>query len=348
MNRKAFLAALLATVMAAGHALADSGASEFSIVVNNVNNTNEEFWYAVERREDWALRRLKELASGGVLVRQGNAVVNRVTGQVTSTVGRQIDDAIDAAFSPVEDAIDSVGQTISCSVGGAILGTAAGAVSSVFSGGKSTYGGQLAQLLQQGASNACQGKQLATANLQLEELRNMNAGIGITDEGMLGQMDRSLPVMEQSGFLMTEPAIGAEIDEIYPNVFDSMTPDELIALDADLKQQGRQSHVLSFRAQNRMIQEQMAGIGRVAQHAAAGRAGDGIRAELQASNAIQGEMVASVNMLTNATVANHRAMTEVELRKETRTAAANKAADEFMSSLSRCDDCTMSKPLFRN
>ena len=179
--------------------------------------------------------------------------------------------------------------------------------------------------------------------------RRANAhGQANNSAGINSAMGKSMNTMGQGGFLTTERQIGAEVDELYPDAFPDMDPDSLIAYEQQSRMDERAAHVFSFQAQNRMVQEQAAGVERSRIYAAQGRAGEGIRSELQAANAINGELVASVNMQTNAMVANHRAMSETRLRDEAKKQAANETAQTFMSSLSRCDDCKMSKPLLAN
>lgn len=235
------------------------------------------------------------------------------------------------------------------------MGAASG-IAGVFTGGRATVAAQYAQQIQLMMANVCASEQndkLQTSNENEERLidyeRRANAhGQANNSAGINSAMGKSMNTMGQGGFLTTERQIGAEVDELYPDAFPDMDPDSLIAYEQQSRMDERAAHVFSFQAQNRMVQEQAAGVERSRIYAAQGRAGEGIRSELQAANAINGELVASVNMQTNAMVANHRAMSETRLRDEAKKQAANETAQTFMSSLSRCDDCKMSKPLLAN
>lgn len=234
----------------------------------------------------------------------------------------------------------------------AAMDLAASAVSigsGLFSGGRATVAAQWAQnvqLIWANQCNASQNDKLATINEY--ERRNIANGTANNAAAIDALLQGISGPLSSGGFLMTEKAIRDETLKAYPNVFDTMTPDELVKLDNQTRQHERQAHVLSFQAQNRMIQEQINGVGRAKQYAAQGRQGEGIRSELQAANAISGEMVAAINLQTNATVAHQRAMAEVQLREETRKEAANKAAEQFMSTLTKCDDCKFSNPIGNN
>jgi hypothetical protein len=131
--------------------------SQFGMNLNNVErnlyDTDDQFWNAVERGDAQATRRLNDLVSGGILFRQGNQIINRVTGQVTSTVNRTIGDAVDTVVSPVEDAVSSLGDAVLCRIGGGWVSALIGI-------------------------NVCAAKQLKIQGRQLETQQRMVAGLG--------------------------------------------------------------------------------------------------------------------------------------------------------------------------
>ncbi|QQP93961.1 hypothetical protein IGS68_34855 (plasmid) [Skermanella sp. TT6] len=314
-------------------------------LANNFYDTDEQFWGAVERGEAGALRRLNDLVSGGIIVREGNRIINRATGQITSAVGNAIGDAVDTVLQPAEDYVDAAVETVKCNIGGAVIGGAASVVSGIFSGGRATLAAQIAQQMTAIAGNLCLGKQLAAQQRLVELARRDNAhGTADNAAGLNGMMTRTLPGLAQGGFLSSEQAIASQYGEVYPDAFPPMLPDDLVAVNRSMQAHERTVHLNSLAVQNRTVQEQADTLERARDHAAAGRAGDGIRSELQAMNAIGGEQIAAINSLTAATVANHRASTEIQLRDESRKAAANATAEEFMSTLATCGNCTIDRP----
>jgi hypothetical protein len=138
---------------------------------------------------------------------------------------------------------------------------------------------------------------------------------------------------------MNEASLGQEYGEAYPAVFAPLSPEQLVEVDRNLRAQERQASILSLQSQNRVALEQAQGVARARNYAAEGRAGSGLRAELQAGNAIMGEQVAAINGLTFATMAHDRAQTETRLREETNRRAANAAAEAYMSGPPTCDNC---------
>jgi hypothetical protein len=349
--------ALVAVVVVGG---VSPAAAQFqantSTAVNNIGNTSDDIARAYDSSTGRSQRRLNDLLSGGGFSRTVNRVVDEGTSAVTGAVDDVVYDATDTVMSPIEDAITGVGQSISCNVVGGALSAAAGTVSAIWSGGKSTFGMQAAQWLTHQASNMCQGQQLAAAKLQLAaerrmltEQRRMNAD-GATDNwnALNSMMGRQLPGMAAGGFLMNEASLGQEYGEAYPAVFAPLSPDELVTVDRNLRAQERQASILSLQSQNRVALEQAQGVARARNYAAEGRAGSGLRAELQAGNAIMGEQVAAINGLTFATMAHDRAQTETRLREEATKRAADAAATDWMKGLAECSDCTMTKTFFAN
>jgi hypothetical protein len=120
---------------------------------NNLYNTDDAFWNAVENGDAAATRRLNDLVSGGILFRQGNQLINRVTSQVTSTVNRSIGDAVDTVLSPIEDTVSSLGDAVICRIGGGWISALIGI-------------------------NVCVAKQLKIQGRQLETQQRMVAGLG--------------------------------------------------------------------------------------------------------------------------------------------------------------------------
>jgi conjugal transfer/entry exclusion protein len=262
--------------------------------------------------------------SGGILFRQGDQIINRVTGQVTSTVNRTIGNAVDTVVSPIEDAVSSLGDAIVCRIGG-------GWVSAII------------------GINVCAAKQLRVQGQQLETQRAMNAsGTADNTAGVTGMLNRIMAGLGIAGFLSNETQVRDTYEREYPDAFAPMSGDDLVNADIQWEASTRNAEMAALELQNRAVQEQAASLERARDYAAAGRDGPGIRAELQAMNAISGEQIAAINSLTSATVANHRAETEIQLRDEARKAAANATADDFMSTLATCGNCTLNRPFLGN
>jgi conjugal transfer/entry exclusion protein len=296
----------------------------FDGLASNAADTDDAFWSTVEGGDAAAMRRLNDLVSAGILVRQGNQIINRVTGQVTSTVNRTIGNAVDAVLSPVEDTVSSLGDAIICRIGGGWISALVGI-------------------------NVCAAKQLKIQGRQLEIQRAMNAsGTADTTAGISGLLNRILPGLGNAGFLSNETQIRNAYERQFPDAFAPMSGDDLVAADNQWADHTRNAQMAALELQNRAVQEQAGSLERARDYAAAGRDGPGIRAELQAANAIQGEQVAAINSLTAATVANHRATTEIQLRNEAKKAAANATAEEFMSNLATCGNCNISRPFLGN
>ena len=320
-------------------------------VGDNISNTDEQIINEILQGEAGAWNKLEDVLSGKVVTNEVNKAINKGTNAVTGAIDETIDTATDAVIDPIEETVDSYVDSavaaVQCNFGGAAASAAAGAVTSIWGGGDATYGAQLAQWLTQVSNNWCVGEHIGVSKTQLKVekrqrdlMKRMNAhGNADATDGINGMMERTMPSLAQAGFLSSEDAIQSQIGDDYPYVFTSMPPDDLIALDASMREHERQAHSKSVAIQNRAVQEQAAGLGRALDHAAAGRAGPGLRSELQAANAIAGEQIAAINSLTGATIANHRAMTEVELRKESMREASNRAAQDFMMNLGECQSC---------
>jgi hypothetical protein len=252
-------------------------------------------------------------------------------------------------LGPVEDAVDSIGQSISCSIGGSVLGGIGSVASGIFGQGRATLGAQIAQYATQTAGNLCQGRQLSIQKELLKyEMLNNEGGDADPSEGIGEYLSVTLAALEDGGFLADERSIAGAYGAAYPGLFDAMSPDDLIETDRQLGRQARRAEMLSFGVGNRALVEQARGVGRAREYAAAGRDGGGTRAELQAGNAIQTEQVAAINGLTAVTVANNRAAAEVRLKEEARKAAANRAAEDFIKGFGECSDCELSRPLLGN
>lgn len=319
----------------------------------NIGDTDEQIVNEILHGEAGAWQKLNGILSGDGVTGKVNGVVDKATGVVTGAIDDTIDGATDAVMNPIEDTVDSYAdaavKAVECQIGGSAAAMAGGAVSSIWGGGDATYGAQLAQWLSQTAGNLCMSKGVAVQNKILEYERRNNAhGQANNTAGINGMINRTMPGLGQGGFLSDEQAIQGAYEETYPDMFPPMSGKELAKTDSAMRQRERTAHMGSFGIQNRAIQEQAGSLSRARDYAAAGRAGEGVRAELQAMNAIGGEQIAAINSLTAATVGSSRAAAEVQLRKEARTAAANAAADDFMSTMTRCDNCQMSKPLIGN
>ena len=157
-------------------------------LTQNLYDTDESFWYAVENGEASALRRLNDLVSGGLIVREGNNIINRATGQVVSTVGRTIGDAVDTVMNPVEDYVSGAVETLKCNVGGALIGGAATVINGIFTGGRSTFAGQVTEHMLTTAGNLCMSKQLAVQQRQLNEMKKMTASLNQNVVGSAGSI----------------------------------------------------------------------------------------------------------------------------------------------------------------
>ncbi|UEM07636.1 hypothetical protein JL101_032505 (plasmid) [Skermanella rosea] len=342
------------SVRSSGNTVDDGSRLERGVdgVGANIGDTGSNISGSVDRGAYRSQRRLEDLLSGDGITRQANRAIDGATGAVTGAIDRAIDETTDTVMQPVEDMIDGIGQTLSCNVAGAAVAGAAGIVSGIFSGGRATLGAQLAQHMTQIAGNLCLGKQLAAQRRQLEvqrrmldlERRNIAAGTADNAAGLDGLMARTLPGLDRAGFLLSEPRIEDQYRQTYPDMFPPLPPDGLVEVEDGLRRHERDAHLRSLALQNRAVQEQAGTLGRAVDHAAAGRAGPGLRSELQAMNAIQGETIASINVLTAATVGHQRAVTEARLRDETRRTAANATAKEFMSTLAVCGNCNISRP----
>ena len=266
-------------------------------------------------------------------------------------------DLVDQGFVLASDLVDQYAPGVVDYVSGgecsplvmeAVAG-AASAISGWFSGGKATVVAQLAQQVQLMWANRCHAQQAdMLASIREYERRNISSGTVNAVPGIDGMLGRTLPDLGGAGLLSPETQIRGTYERRYPDAFAPMSPDDLIRKDIQWADQEREAQLKSVEIQNRAVQEQVASLRRAREFAAAGREGPGLRAELQASNAIQGEQVAAINSLTAATVATQRAETEEKLHSRARITAANAAAEKFMSSLAKCDNCTISKPLFGN
>lgn len=313
---------------------------------DNLENTDEAIWRAIDGGTSRAWREITDILSGGGIARGVNRGINTATGTVTRGIRRGVNGTVDTVTQPVEDAVDAVSSAISCAVGGTVMGGVGSVLSGIFGGGRATIGGQLAGMAVDAAGNLCEARQLSVQKELLKYAMLDNEGGEADPSAGIGDyLSTALPEMEAGGFLASGEDIVRDYDEAYPAMFDAMSPDDLIDTDEDLSRSARRAEMLSFQVGNRALGEQAQGLARSVEYAAMGREGPGIRAELQAGNAIQTEQVAAMNGLTAAQVAASRATAEVRLKEEAGKKAADRAAEDFMSGLARCDGCDLSGSL---
>jgi parallel beta-helix repeat protein len=207
-------------------------------VERNLYDTDDQFWNTVENGDAEATRRLNDLVAGGILFRQGNQIINRVTGQVTSTVNRTIGNAVDAVVSPVEDAVSSLGDAVLCRIGGGWVSALIGI-------------------------NVCTAKQLKIQGRQLETQQAMNAsGTADNTAGITGLLDRILPGLGIAGLLSTETQVRDTYERQYPDAFAPMSGDQLVHEDIQWSNHTRNAEMAALELQNRAVQEQAASLER--------------------------------------------------------------------------------------
>lgn len=241
-------------------------------------------------------------------------------------------------------------QAFECT--GSIASMAVAAVDSVISmlgGGRASQIAQALQIKEAVIANFCAAS-INDSVVESNEYHRRNIAQGTANgiPGINGMIYRTNPWLGQGGFLSTEAAIQGQYGEVYPEMFPLLTPDELLYVNEGMRDHERNSQMLSFAIQNRMVQEQRDSLMRSRDYAAAGRAGEGMRAELQAANAIGGEQVAAMNAMTAATIGAQRAQTEIRMRDEAKKVASNATAEEFMSNLSVCANCSINRPFLGN
>lgn len=246
--------------------------------------------------------------------------------------------------------LPAAAQGFECTGSMASLAVAAvDTVVSMLGGGRASQLAQGLQIKEAIIANFC----AASMNDQLLEIneyerRNIANGTANGITGINGMIRRTEPWLNQGGFLMGETAIQQQVSRIYPEMFPLLTAEDLIGVNGEFRQRERASYLAAVALQNLAAQEQGRALARARDHAAAGRAGEGMRSELQAMNAIGGEQIVALNGLTAATLGSQRAAQESRLRDEAKVAASNASAEEFMSNLSVCTNCNISRPFLGN
>jgi conjugal transfer/entry exclusion protein len=233
----------------------------------------------------------------------------------------------------------------SCSSSGALgdASAAVGAAWSLFTGGRATAPLQVAQQLQLVAQRICQTEQLMA---QLRMLSGMDLR---TADDVLAVLNRLDPMLRQADFLMTDQAFMAVLEKAYPEAFPSGSAYQDMASQQIIwNERTRSALDQKSRIENSVIQQQRAALQRADRIEAAGRASGGIRGAQLATNALLTELMGSLNSQITATVAQQRALAEVQYRAETSRKAANATAEEFMSNLATCGNCTISRPFLGN
>ena len=226
------------------------------------------------------------------------------------------------------------------------VAVAASSVAGFFTGGRATVVAQLAQQVQLAWANKCNGEMNDSLRSLAEyERKNISNGSVNVSPGIEGMMSRTLPGLGSAGYLSSEQAITNQYQFAYPNAFPPMTGDDLTSINRAMTLRERQARMTAAGVQNRAVIEQQSGLNRARQFAEAGRDGPGIRAELQAGNAIQTEQLGAINSLTAATVAGQRVELERRLRDDAKTAAANARADDYMASLGVCANCGINRSI---
>jgi P-type conjugative transfer protein TrbJ len=237
------------------------------------------------------------------------------------------------AGAPASAAVGDIG---SCSGSGAVSTAmaAAGAVVSIWSGGKATAPLQVAQQIQLVAQRICQTESLM-AQLQ------MLAGMDIrTANDVLNVLNRLSPLLRQGDFLLPDEAIMEALQEAYPEAFpEGATYEEMKGQQIIWNERSRTALDTSARLQNSVIQQQREGLARSARIEQAGRDSGGIRGAQLATNGILTELMGSLNNLITVNTAHQRALAEVQYREEADRAAAKRDAEDFMAKLGSCPGC---------
>jgi hypothetical protein len=289
----------------------------------------------------------------GVDLGLGRQITNAVLGRNVSGLQNELvnegilmaEDLIEQSIPPLADLMR--GGLCSTVVMDGVAG-AASAISGFFSGGRATVVAQGAQQVQLAWANKCNGEMNdRLASLEDYERKNISHGSVNAAPGIDGMLGRITGNLGQGGFLGSEGQVQDSYGRHFPNVFGPMSKEQLVHQDIIWDDTVRDSRMNSFAIQNRSVQEQVRSVGRARDFAAAGRAGPGIRAELQAANAIQAEHVGAINNLTTTIVATNRAATVERMREETTKKAAHASVDEYMASLAQCSNCTISTPFLK-
>ena len=141
----------------------------------------------------------------------------------------------------------------------------------------------------------------------------------------------------------------AALEKAYPKAFPSGSAYQDMASQQIIwNERTRSALDQKSRIENSVIQQQRAALQRADRIEAAGRASGGIRGAQLATNALLTELMGSLNSQITATVAQQRALAEVQYREEAKREAANTMASDFMSGLGECSDCDLSRPLLGN
>ena len=245
---------------------------------------------------------------------------------------------IAALFSTVAGApaLAAVGDLGSCSGSNAVSNAmaAAGAVASIWSGGRATAPLQVAQQMQLVAQRICQTESLMA---QIQMLAGMDLR---TADDVLAVLYRLEPLMRQGEFLMTDQGISDALAEAYPEAFpEGSRYEDMEAQSIIWKDRTRNALDQKSRIENAVIQDQQAALGRAAQIEQAGRDSGGIRGAQLATNALLTELMGSLNNQIAVTTAHQRALAEVQYRQEAERAAAERDNADFMATLGECPKC---------
>jgi parallel beta-helix repeat protein len=241
---------------------------------------------------------------------------------------------------------DNGGGIILASAGGALGGScagsgalsnamaAAGAVVSIWSGGRATAPLQVAQQMQLVAQRICQTESLMA---QIQMLAGMDLR---TADDVLAVLYRLEPLMRQGDFLMTDQGISDALAEAYPEAFpegsryEDMESQQIIWNERTRSALDRKSQI-----ENNVIQQQRAALARAGRIEQAGRESGGIRGAQLATNALLTELMGSLNNQIAVTTAHQRALAEVQYRQEAERAAAERDNKDFMATLGECPTC---------
>lgn len=236
----------------------------------------------------------------------------------------------------------SYGGTIggSCAAQGAIsnAASAAGGISSIFSGGRATAPLQIAQQLQLIAQRICQTEQLMT---QIRMLAGMDIN---TVDDVLHVLRRLDPLLRRGDLLLTDGAIMEALQEAYPEAFpEGTTYGDMKNQQIIWNERTRRALDTKSRIENSVIQQQQAALDRAGRIEQAGRDSGGIRGAQLATNGLLMEVMGSLNNQITVQTAHQRALAEVQYRQEAERAAAERDAKDFMSTLGNCPKCGQTK-----
>lgn len=224
----------------------------------------------------------------------------------------------------------------SCAGSGALSNAmaAAGAVVSIWSGGRATAPLQVAQQMQLVAQRICQTESL------MAQIR-MLAGMDIrTADQVLSVLRRIEPLLRQADFILPDEQIMKALQEAYPESFpEGSTYQDMKGQQIIWNARTRNALDQKSRIENSVIQSQQAALGRAGRIEQAGRDSGGIRGAQLATNALLTELMGSLNNQITVTTAHQRALAEVQYREEAERAAAKRDAKDFMAKLGECGGC---------